>query len=75
MHLLREELGEQAFWNGLRIYTRRFFGKSVVTSDFKAAMEEANGKNLDKFFDKWVYLSASSGKSATGVRRVPPFAS
>jgi len=60
MHLLREEMGEQAFWNGLKIYTRRFFGKSVVTSDFKAAMSEANGKSLDKFFDKWVYLTASS---------------
>ena len=57
MHLLREEMGEEAFWNGLKIYTRRFFGKSVVTSDFKAAMEEANGKSLDKFFDKWVYLN------------------
>lgn len=56
MHLLREEMGEPAFWNGLKIYTRRFFGKSVVTSNFKAAMEEANGKSLDKFFDKWVYL-------------------
>jgi aminopeptidase N len=56
MHLLRGEMGEQAFWNGVRIYTRRFFGKSVVTSDFQAAMEEATGKSLDKFFDKWVYL-------------------
>jgi aminopeptidase N len=56
MHLLRVEMGEQAFWNGVRIYTRRFFGKSVVTSDFQAAMEEATGKSLDKFFDKWVYL-------------------
>jgi aminopeptidase N len=58
MHLLREEMGEQAFWNGFRIYTRRFFGKSVVTSDFKAAMEEANGKSLDTFFDKWIYLKS-----------------
>jgi len=56
MHLLREEMGERAFWKGLRIFTRRFFGKSVVTSDFEAAMEEANGKSLDKFFAKWVYL-------------------
>jgi aminopeptidase N len=55
MHLLREEMGEPAFWKGLKIYTRRFFGKSVVTSDFKTAMEEANTKSLDKFFDKWVY--------------------
>jgi len=57
MHLLREEMGDRAFWNGLKIYTRRFFGKSVVTSDFKAAMEEANGKSLDRFFSKWVYLN------------------
>jgi len=56
LHLLREEMGEQAFWNGLRLFTRRFFGKSVVTSDFEAAMEEANGKPLQDFFAKWVYL-------------------
>jgi aminopeptidase N len=59
MHLLREEMGDQSFWNGLKIYTRRFFGKSVVTSDFKAAMEEANGKSLDTFFDRWVYLKST----------------
>jgi len=57
MHLLREEMGERAFWNGIRLFTRRHFGKSVVTSDFVAAMEEANGKNLKDFFAKWVYLS------------------
>jgi aminopeptidase N len=55
MHLLREEMGEQAFWRGLRSFTRQYFGKSVVTADFKAAMEEANGKSLDQFFAKWVY--------------------
>jgi aminopeptidase N len=60
LHLLREEMGERAFWNGLRLFTRRYFGKSVVTSDFVAAMEEANGKSLKDFFAKWVYLSAVS---------------
>ena len=60
LHLLREEMGERAFWNGLRIFTRRHFGKSVVTSDFVAAMEEANGKSLEKFFAKWVYLRSST---------------
>jgi aminopeptidase N len=56
LHLLREEMGERAFWNGLRLFTRRHFGKSVVTSDFAAAMEEANGKSLKEFFAKWIYL-------------------
>jgi aminopeptidase N len=55
LHLLREEIGERAFWNGLRLFTRRHFGKSVVTSDFMAAMEHANGKSLKEFFGKWVY--------------------
>ena len=59
LHLLREEMGERAFWNGLRLFTRRHFGKSVVTSDFVAAMEEANGKSLKEFFAKWVYLNNS----------------
>jgi aminopeptidase N len=56
LHLLREEIGERAFWNGLRLFTQRHFGKSVVTEDFVAAMEEANGKSLTEFFAKWVYL-------------------
>lgn len=55
MHLLREEMGERAFWNGLRLFTRRHFGKSVVTTDFTGAMEEAAGKSLQPFFAKWVY--------------------
>ena len=54
MHLLRAEMGERAFWNGIRLFTRRYFGKSVVTSDFVAAMEEANGKSLKEFYAKWI---------------------
>jgi len=57
LHLLREELGEQAFWKGMRSYTRAYFGKSVVTADFQAAMEQASGKSLRGFFSKWVYLT------------------
>ncbi len=59
MHLLREEMGERAFWNGLKIFTRRYFGKSVVTADFEGAMEAASDKSLKKFFAKWIYLKES----------------
>ncbi len=58
LHLLREQMGERTFWNGLRLFTRRHFGKSVVTTDFVSAMEEANGKSLKEFFAKWVYLKS-----------------
>ena len=57
LHLLREEMGEQAFWAGIRKYTRAYYGKSVTTADFQAAMERASRKKLTAFFDQWVYLT------------------
>ena len=45
LHLLREEVGERAFWAGLRQYTRKFAGKSATTSDFQAEMERASGRS------------------------------
>ena len=56
LHLLREEMGEERFWKGIKSYTRAYFGKSVVTGDFQTAMEQAGGKSLKTFFTKWVYL-------------------
>ncbi len=57
LYLLREELGEPAFWAGIRDYTRKYFGKSATTADFQTAMEQASGKNLTGFFAKWVHLT------------------
>lgn len=59
LHLLRLELGEKLFWKGFKEYTRKYWGKSVETKDFQNAMEKASGKDLSKFFDKWVYLRTS----------------
>jgi aminopeptidase N len=56
LHLLREEMGEQAFWTGLKEYTRKNWGKSVTTKDFQQAMQTASNKNLNRFFKKWVFL-------------------
>lgn len=60
LHLLREELGERDFWAGIRLYTRKYLGKSVTTADFQKEMERACGKSLAPFFDKWVYLKQRS---------------
>jgi aminopeptidase N len=60
MHLLREEMGEKAFWKGLRSYTRANFGRSVVTRDFEKAMDASSGKSLTRFFSKWIYLNDSA---------------
>ena len=55
LHSLREEMGELAFWRGLKEYTRKYWGKSVTTKDFQQAMQTASDKNLTAFFNKWVY--------------------
>lgn len=55
LHELRELVGNDAFWAGIRRYTSEHFGTSVTSRDFQAAMEQASGMNLRAFFDRWVY--------------------
>lgn len=56
LHLLREEMGDQAFWRGLKEYTQKNWGKSVTTTDFQKAMQKASSKDLNGFFNKWIFL-------------------
>ncbi len=55
LHLLRTELGEEGFWNGIKYYSQKYFGKSVNTLDFQKSMEASSGKNLNAFFHEWIY--------------------
>jgi aminopeptidase N len=57
LHELRNELGEALFWKGLKHYTRKHWGQSVETADFKKAMEEATQRDLSKFFAQWVEIA------------------
>ncbi|MEI2428812.1 M1 family metallopeptidase [Lysobacter yananisis] len=54
LHLLREELGERAFWRGVRTYTRAYYGHSVTSADLRQVMERASGRDLSAFFARWV---------------------
>lgn len=56
VHLLRKEMGDEAFWKGFKAYTRKYWGKSVETRDFQKEMEESSGKDLSAFFNQWVYM-------------------
>ena len=55
LHQLKETLGDEVFWKGIRYYSQQYYGKSVLTPDFQKAMEASTGKNLTDFFEKWVY--------------------
>ena len=58
VHELRNLLGEAPFWKGLKHYTRKHWGQSVETADFKRALEEATGRDLSQFFAQWVEIAS-----------------
>lgn len=55
LHLLRERIGDDAFWEGLRLYTRSHMNQFATSKDMQVAMERASRKNLAAFFDEWVF--------------------
>ena len=58
LHMLRQLLGDDTFFSGLR----RFYGaarfRSVRTADFRVVMEQEAGRPLKRFFDNWIYGQA-----------------
>ena len=42
-------LGEEGFQKGMKLYFQRHDGQAVTCDDFRAAMADANGINLDQF--------------------------
>jgi aminopeptidase N len=55
LYMLRHQLGEDAFYYGLKHYLEVNRGKNVVTADLAKAMEEATHTNVDQFFNQWLY--------------------
>ena len=55
LYMLRHELGEDAFYAGMKHYLEVNRGKNVVTADFTKALEEATHTTVDQFFGQWVY--------------------
>lgn len=55
LHMMRFVLGEELFWKAVRHYAAKHCGTNVTTPDLQRAVEEATGRNLDWFFDQWVF--------------------
>jgi aminopeptidase N len=54
LHMLRRKIGDQAFWQGIRTYYRRYQLRNALTEDLRAVMEEVSGQDLQQFFDQWL---------------------
>ncbi|HXU65406.1 MAG TPA: M1 family aminopeptidase [Polyangia bacterium] len=54
LHMLRHELGEAGFWRALRQYARKHARGSVETRDLARAIEDATGRSVEAFLDRWI---------------------
>ena len=55
VRMLREQLGDDAFFAALKHYLEAHRLQSVVTADLVKSIEESTGTNVDQFFDQWIY--------------------
>ncbi|PYT77192.1 MAG: hypothetical protein DMG40_24215 [Acidobacteria bacterium] len=55
LHMLRHQLGDDAFYRALQHYLEVNRGKNVVTADLSKAIEQSSHVNVDQFFTQWFY--------------------
>ena len=55
LHMLRRELTDAVFFEGVGRYLKRHAFGIVETNDLMRALEEVSGRSLERFFDHWVY--------------------
>src|SRR5579864_137803 len=54
VHMLRNRLGDEAFWKGIQCYANDNKFHSVETCDLRRSLERATGRDLERFFYDWV---------------------
>ena len=55
LNMINDELGDEAFWKSIQHYTDFYKNKNVETADLKNSIELITGKNLDWFFNQWLF--------------------
>ena len=54
LHMLRTQLGDSAFFGGLRAYFAEHRHGNAMTQDLQRALERSSGRELGWFFDQWL---------------------
>jgi len=57
LHMLRRLVGDEAFFRGVRRYYRENRFRKAGTEDLRRAMEAESGRDLSRFFERWVFDS------------------
>jgi aminopeptidase N len=57
LHMLRNMMGDEAFWKGIRLYYAKYSGKNATTDNLREALEEVSGQDLKAFFKQWLFTA------------------
>jgi aminopeptidase N len=58
LHALRLKVGDPAFFRILQEFYSRYRNGNAATADFIALAEEVSGKDLEGFFQVWLFETA-----------------
>jgi aminopeptidase N len=53
-HLLRREIGDEAFWRGLKTFVGRYRNRAADWENIEAVFSEESRQDLRWFFEQWV---------------------
>jgi hypothetical protein len=55
LHMLRRLVGDEAFFGGARAFLEQHRYSRAGTQDLRRALEQASGRDLGPYFDRWIY--------------------
>lgn len=55
LHMLRQRIGDPAFYQVLKNYYQRYQYSNALTADFRAVAEAVSGQDLRSFFQQWLF--------------------
>jgi hypothetical protein len=70
-HLLRQEVGDVAFWRALKHIPEQYLGAVADWKDLERTFQEAAGRDLRWFFTQWVERAGAPELTLSGLRLYP----
>ena len=71
LQALRNEVGDNAFWQIIRGWADTYSGGNVTTEQFIAYAERVSGRQLDQLFATWLFTPTKPDLAAVAAQRAP----
>ncbi|MBK9490509.1 MAG: hypothetical protein IPO07_18305 [Haliscomenobacter sp.] len=67
LRILRKEIGDKAFFKSIQHFVKQQAFKPTTTRDFQQVVKTVSGKDLQWFFDQWIYKTGHPVFQVSGV--------